>query len=238
MVILEAANASANVCNYQSQNKQGELQVVFATFMTLSLIFLLIRLYARLFIQSDSRLGIDDWITIFNTMVWTAYSLSVLIVAIPGGLGKDDWKLTTQDVSVLSLHSFIGQVVYYIVNASTKLVLLFFYLRIFPEKNTRRILLGTIVVIVCYAVAFGIAGINLCRPVDYFWRQWTEDSYQGHCSNYLLSSYIYSGLGLFFDVVIMVVPLYELRKLNMSWKRKISVGLMFSVGTVYVPSIS
>lgn len=202
--------------------------------MALSFIFVLVRLHVRLFIQTDSHLGIDDWITAFNLLAWSAYSLSVLISAIPEGLGKDDWDLTVHNVSMLSLHSFVGQLAYSIVNASIKLALLFFYLRIFPGRNIRRLLLGTIAVVILYATAFTITGVFLCRPVDYFWRQWTEDSYQGTCINYLLPSYVYAAFGIFLDLFIMAIPLSQLGKLKMGWKKKISVGLMFSVGIMYV----
>lgn len=202
--------------------------------MALSFIFVLVRLYVRLFIQTDSRLGVDDWITGFNLLAWSAYSLSVLISAIPEGLGKDDWDLTVHNVSMLSMHSFIGQIMYSIVNASIKLALLFFYLRIFPDKNIRRLLLGTVAVIICYAFAFTMASILLCKPVDYFWRQWTDENYPGTCINYLLPSYVYAGLGIFLDLFIMAIPLSQLKKLKMGWKKKINVGLMFSVGVMYV----
>lgn len=202
--------------------------------MALSFVLVLIRLYVRLFIQTDSKLGIDDYITIFNLFAWSTYSLSVLISAIPEGLGKDDWELTVHNVVKLSLHSFVAQLVYYTVNSSVKLAFLFFYLRIFPDKNIRRLLLGTIALITCYALTFTITGVFLCQPVDYFWRQWTDDTYEGKCINVLISSYVYSAFGIFLDLVIMAIPLWQLRKLKMGWKKKVSVGMMFSVGSMCV----
>lgn len=209
-------------------------EITFTTLMALSFVFVMVRIYVRMYIQTDSHLGIDDYITAFNLLAWSAYSLSVLLSAIPEGLGKDDWDLTTHNVSMLSMHSFIGQIVYSFVNASVKLALLFFYLRIFPETHTRRVILATIAFIMCYALAFAIVGVFLCEPVDYFWRQWVEDSYQGQCVNYLMPSYIYAAFGIALDVFIMAIPLSQLRKLNMGWKKKLSVGMMFSVGILYV----
>lgn len=139
---------------------------------------------------------------------------------------------------MLSLYGWFSQIAYSIANALVKLAFLAFYLRIFPYQSVRRVLLATAAIVVCYAFAFTIAEIFICRPVDYFWRQWTADDYSGKCIDVRVPIWVYSITGIALDLFIMAIPLSQTRKLKMNWKKKLSVGLMFCVGMLYVVLLS
>lgn len=217
------------MCHEQSQNMQGELTAIFASMLALSVAFVAVRLYVRLFLQTEAKMGADDWIIASALVIWSAYAIVVIVAAIPGGLGKDQWELTVGDVELLAFYSWLGQIMYCVANSWVKLGFLFFYLRIFQETNVRYLLLATVGLVSAYAFAFTITDIFLCQPVSFFWTQWTDKA-TGKCLNYLTPVFVFSGIGIFLDVFIMAIPLFQLRKLNMSLKKKISVALMFSVG--------
>lgn len=233
-IVPEAANASASVCQLESRNMQVEVAAVFSVMMVASVIFVAVRLYVRLFLQQEPTMGVDDWVVATATILWTACSLTVLLGAIPQGLGKDEWDITVKNVEMLAFYSWLGQLMYCIANTLVKLGFLFFYLRIFEEKNVRRLLLATVGIVVCYAIAFTIVNIWLCQPINYFWTQWTDDASTGTCLNYMATAWVFSGTGIFLDLFIMAIPLFQIRKLKMSLKKKASVGLMFCVGVLYV----
>lgn len=212
---------------------QGETVAVFATMLGAAAVFVLVRLYVRLALQTDG-LGADDWSIGASLVLWAACSLVVIFGAVPQGLGRDEWEMTVRNVEMLAFYSWLGQIMYCVANSLVKLAFLFFYLRIFRERVVRRLLMATAAVIVCYTVAFTIVDIWLCLPIDYFWKQWTDEDYPGTCVDYLLPSFLYSGIGIFFDIVIMAIPLAQLRNLKMSPRNKITVGLMFCVGILYV----
>lgn len=234
ITITEAANASASICHKPSQNMQGETAAIFAVMLAASVIFVAVRLYVRLFMQSEPTMGVDDWSITTALVLWTSFSLIILIGAIPEGLGRDQWELTVRNVEMLAFYIWIGQVLYCLANTLVKLGFLFFYLRIFEEKNARRLLLATVGVVVCYALAFTVVDIFLCHPVSYFWTQWTDTDSHGTCLHYMQPVWVFSGIGIFLDLFIMAIPLFQLRKLKMSLKKKASVGLMFCVGILYV----
>lgn len=213
---------------------QGETVVTFSVTLAVSCVFVAVRLYARLFLQSEHTMGADDWAVTTALVLWTACSFTVLLGAIPQGLGKDEWEMTVSNVEMLAFYSWLGQIMYCIANSLVKLGFLFFYLRIFQEKNVRRLLLATVGVVVCYAFAFTIVDIWLCQPISYFWTQWSDSASTGTCVQYMEPVWVFSGIGIFLDVFIMAIPIFQLRKLKMSLKKKVSVGLMFCVGILYV----
>lgn len=229
----EAAKASASVCNWETHDLQSETVAIFSVMLTMSAVFVLIRLYVRCALQTDG-LGVDDWSIGISLVLWTAFSLVIIFGAIPQGLGLEEWKMTVENVEMVAFYSWVGQITYCIANSLVKLAFVFFYLRIFRENVVRRLLMATAAIIICYTIAFTIVNIWLCLPIDYFWKQWTDEDYAGTCLDYMQPSFIYSGIGVFFDIVIMAIPLAQLRKMKMSMRNKISVGLMFCVGTLYV----
>jgi hypothetical protein len=67
-----------------------------------------------------------------------------------------------------------------------------------------------------------------CLPVRSAW----DRSVPGKCLN--LSAVIYSGAStsIILDFVIIALPIPELKTLNLTLKKKITLGLMFSVGSL------
>lgn len=233
-LLPEAAHTSAKMCGWKTGDVPTQMITVFISMLALSIISVIVRLYVRLFIQSDSKMGVDDWLTMFNLISWIAFTLLVLIGGVPRGMARNSWEMSPNNVESLALIGYISQTIYTVVNATVKLAFLFFYLRIFLDQKIRRVLLGTIVLISCYGVAFTFASIFACRPVDYFWKQWTNKDIQGVCISYLVPQFVYSGIGILLDLFILFIPMGQLRLLKLSWKKKLSVGLMFSGGIMYV----
>lgn len=81
---------------------QSETTAIFAVMLTGSVILVGIRLYVRLFVQADKKLGVDDWIIVSALILWTAASLCVLLGAIPQGLGRYPYILHI--LEALKLH--------------------------------------------------------------------------------------------------------------------------------------
>lgn len=114
-----------------------------------------------------------------------------------------------------------------------QLSLLAFYHRVFPEATlfVRRgawVLIGIV-------IAFGISNtftmIFQCTPVPFFWTSWAAET-AGTCININLFSWIRAAVEIAIDVSILSLPLPSLLKLQMSWKKKAQVLLMFALGFV------
>jgi len=66
-----------------------------------------------------------------------------------------------------------------------------------------------------------------CNPVAAFW----DRDIKGKCMNIQAIAYATSASAIIQDLMLLVLPLVFISNLQMKWSRKITVGLMFAVGT-------
>ncbi|KAK5239971.1 hypothetical protein LTR40_014133, partial [Exophiala xenobiotica] len=85
------------------------------------------------------------------------------------------------------------------------------------------------------SVGFGIANtfamIFQCTPIPFFWQGWAGET-TGTCININLFSWIRAAVEIGLDIAVLSLPIPMLLKLDMSWRKKIQVIMMFSVGFV------
>ena len=147
------------------------------------------------------------------------------------GLGKDIWTVPFDNITAFVRSFFIMEILYFGQITLLKLSLLFFYLRIFPGTNVRRLLWGTVVFNCLFGAAFVVAAIVQCSPIPYYWLRW-DGEHQGTCVDINALSWSNAGISIGLDVFMLVVPIWQLSGLKMHWKKKIGVGAMFLVGTL------
>jgi len=111
---------------------------------------------------------------------------------------------------------------------STKVSILFFYLRIFPDQIFRRVTWCLVVVAALTTLTFVCVDAFQCAPVSHYWRQW--DGEPGKCFAPSGPAWTISAIGIALDFLMLSLPLQQIRKLNLHWRKKLSVGLMFGVG--------
>lgn len=88
----------------------------------------------------------------------------------------------------------------------------------------------------CYAVAsinaiFYLVTILVdllrCRPIQY---HWDKSIPGGHCDNVDLLSPLSGGINVLLDLSILIIPQKIIWNLNLAFKKKIGVSLVFVVG--------
>jgi hypothetical protein len=112
-----------------------------------------------------------------------------------------------------------------------KLSILFFYLRIFPSPPFRRLLWATIIFDILFGAVFIIAGIFQCHPISYYWNQW-DGLHKGKCLNVNGLGWGNAIISILLDVWMLGLAISQLLHLQLHWKKKVGVGLMFAVGTL------
>ncbi|KAK2791300.1 hypothetical protein FQN52_004977 [Onygenales sp. PD_12] len=174
----------------------------------------------------------DDWaITVAMGFGLPLGGLAVVLA--DAGLGKDMWNVSFIDISYILKASsifFVQEVVYFATMNTTKVSILFFYLRIFPAPHFRVITYVVMAITVGYGIALIFAVIFQCSPVDMAWNHWDGEHTNVKCSNINLIGWVSSAINIVLDVVIIVLPTRELFRLALSTKKKIHILLMFSVG--------
>lgn len=115
--------------------------------------------------------------------------------------------------------------------ALTKISILLFYLRIFPNKTFRRLVHATLAVCTLYMVGFIPATILQCIPIRIAWQHW-DGQHRGKCINLNLEGWMSAALNIIFDIIVLCLPLRELSKLAMSRRKKAGIMLMFLGGSL------
>ncbi|KAL1857632.1 hypothetical protein Daus18300_010272 [Diaporthe australafricana] len=198
--------------------------------LAFSCIVVSIRLYVRIFLGDTGSVGTDDWIILATLVLGIPSTLLATLGAGGHGLGRDIWTLSFNDITLFAKYFYVLQILYVIGIPMVKLSLLFFYLRVFPARPVRRVLWGTIVLILIYCLTFLFVTILECTPISYFWESW-DGEHQGKCINLHAISWIQAGVSVGLDAWMLAIPLSQLPGLKLHWKKKVSVGLMFFVGT-------
>ncbi|KAK6076408.1 CFEM domain-containing protein [Seiridium cupressi] len=226
---LSAKNTTQTMCGAPIRNKTVEYNVVSTTLMAIACLFVLVRLgYRKFFTSTD--LGLDDWfifLTLINCVPSAVINVSMLSA---NGLGRDIWTLTPDQITNFALGFWIITLLYFSEVFVLKLALLFFYLRIFPGKNMRRIILGTVAFDILFGLGFIVTALLQCRPISYNWTNWRGEG-GGQCINISAVAWANAAVSISLDLFMLAIPLSQLRELNLHWKKKVGVALMFCVGT-------
>jgi len=113
--------------------------------------------------------------------------------------------------------------------ALTKVSILLFYLRIFPNPVFRRLVYVALAYCIGYILGTVIALVFQCNPISLAWDRW-DGEHPGKCFNLNLLGWMSAALNIVGDLIVICLPLHELSKLAMSRRKKAGVMLMFLGG--------
>lgn len=146
------------------------------------------------------------------------------------GFGVDVWMVEPETFSYALKLFYIDESFYLAVLVLTKISILFFYLRIFPQRKFRW---------ACYAVMgwVGLSGtvfvflqIFQCVPVSFVWEGWLGTFGPHWCLNVHALTYTAAAFSITQDLIILIMPLPLLWNLNTGLRQRIDIGIMFSLG--------
>lgn len=111
-----------------------------------------------------------------------------------------------------------------------KLAFLTLYLRLFPQQNVRQICHATIAVVVAGTLAFVIATITECIPLEKNWNK----KIHAHCIDNTAFRWSWAGFNTVTDLWVCLLPIPILWRLQMSLAKRLGAMLMFALGLFIV----
>lgn len=114
-----------------------------------------------------------------------------------------------------------------------KISVVLFLLRIFQTPTFRYISYGLIGINAAIGITWALVDSFRCIPTHLTWDGWTNEE-SGQCINFINSILVNCLVNIFVDAVIIILPVFEVSKLQMPLRKKLTVALMFVVGSVYV----
>jgi len=211
------------------RDRTKELATITIALAVLVLVFVAARLGYKLFARIS--FGLDDWFIIASVVATTPSIFVNVFGTTANGLGRDIWTLSHDDITDTLKFFWAVCVLYFLETALTKLSIICFYIHIFPSAKVRRVLWITFGVTVAWGVAFVVCGIFQCRPISFFWTHW-DGLHEGHCVEPNAIAWSNAITNIAFDLWILAIPLSQLRGLQLHWKKKAGVAIMFCLGTL------
>ena len=229
-VLSDITNITESTCGAPIRNKGHQYNIVSITLGVISATVLLLRLGYKLFI-ARATLGFDDWFILATVLTGVPTTIITSLGSIPNGLGRDIWTLEPQQITDFIHYFYFMSWLYYLDLAMLKMSLLFFYLKIFPGKGIRRVLWCTAGFNAVWGVLFALLSVLECQPISYFWTYW-DGEHIGSCLNTNAIGWANASISIAEDIWMLAIPLSQLRSLQLHWKKKIGVGIMFCTGTL------
>ncbi|KIN06776.1 hypothetical protein OIDMADRAFT_65100, partial [Oidiodendron maius Zn] len=143
------------------------------------------------------------------------------------GFGKHAWDVPPQNISSLAKLYYVSQILYLLVLHMTKASILLLFLRIFPDRHFRLVTKICLGWLVSLTAAFTIAIALQCVPASVIW----DTNVKGRCINSMVLIYAAAAFSIFEDIVIILLPVRELRNLNLRSGKKFSVIFVFVFGS-------
>ena len=114
-----------------------------------------------------------------------------------------------------------------------KLSVLLFYRRIFTIPTFQRISIMVMTLVIAWSLAFTLVLVFSCSPIS---TQWTRLGLNSapFCVNRQLVYLAIVISDLLLDCMIFILPIRMISKLHMPLRRKLAVGGIFLLGSMYV----
>ncbi|KAJ5881697.1 uncharacterized protein N7529_000369 [Penicillium soppii] len=226
--------------DYSNPWEYKENIIIVSVGLTLSTLFLAMRIYTRVCLLS--KFGWDDvsmilaWVGKIN-MTMRSQRLTILIGILFGdashgyrfgGTGIHMWNVTPEMFDVFQKVILAAAVIYVPALAFAKVALIILYHRIVNRQSIYVWSLHIIAAVICgYSIAIVFALIFACNPIE---RGWNSSIKTGYCVN-RSGLYIATAVtNIITDIALMVLPVPLVLGLQMPRIQKFGLLVMFIVG--------
>ncbi|OAL56104.1 hypothetical protein IQ07DRAFT_660462 [Pyrenochaeta sp. DS3sAY3a] len=226
---LITKNITMATCKAPPRDRSGLFKVTNIILGVISSAVVLLRLTSKIAL-SGAEFGLDDYSILITIMTMIPGTIINDQGTLKSGLGKDIWMLEFPHITNFVRFFYVLEVLYFAQLMMLKLSFLSFYHRIFPGVVVKRVILATAVFNIIVGVAFVVVGIFQCQPIDFFWNSWDRE-HSGKCINTSALGWASAAISIALDIWMLAIPMSQLVHLKLAWKKKVSVGFMFGVGS-------
>ncbi|KAI4270406.1 MAG: hypothetical protein LQ337_006703 [Flavoplaca oasis] len=151
--------------------------------------------------------GADDYVMIPALLLYVGWTAMAGYVNLHAGVGKPLWEITLGEYSV-------------------------WFKRIFVTNSQARIKYAIWLLLalqLVYLVVYSILPAFICRPLYKAWHPLERPNYFNDWYYYYTQVALYS-TSMAFDAILLVFPLYPVMKLQLPFKKRIGVSVLFMMG--------
>ncbi|OAQ79369.1 extracellular membrane protein, 8-cysteine region, CFEM [Purpureocillium lilacinum] len=223
-------NLTETACERPRRDASTRYDVMNITLGTITGLVVVARTIFKRAFSHRRALGADDWVVLAAITIGIPTTILNTQGLTKHGLGRDVWTLPAEELTNFVLYFYVMEVLYLTLMAMVKLALSLFYLGIFPGVAIRRLLWGTAAFNVAAGISAVATAIFQCTPISYYWTQWVEDR-PGKCIDINAAGWVHGSVNVAVDIWLLAIPLSQIRRLELHWKKKVGVAIMFLTGT-------
>ncbi|KAF2028703.1 hypothetical protein EK21DRAFT_69056, partial [Setomelanomma holmii] len=225
---VDITSFAADLCTaYPKESRVHELKTASIVTIALSIPFLLLRLYSRGL--KTKRLYLDDAYALIAGVFLITVSVIILQMSLKG-FGNHYWNIPVKNgVELLKLY-YVCQMLYILVQIFSKVAILALYQRLVPDFINwfQWSVRGMIMFMFTHGLVFLMLVVFQCRPINFIW----DKTLAGKCLPVnVVIGFTGAGLSIAEDFIILLLPIRELWKLQMSNRKKTGIILLLSVGS-------
>ncbi|TLD23792.1 hypothetical protein PspLS_06961 [Pyricularia sp. CBS 133598] len=231
---LAALRVSKVTCGETPRDEGWYYRIIVLVFSPIACLLAAIRLLSKGLVMGWHQMGLDDFF--IGVVIVTGIIPATIVTlngTIPYGLGVDIWAVPVDHIYQFLKFHFIVTIIFFFQVGMLKLSLLFFLLRIFLDRTVKRLLWATIATVAIFTTITTLAMALQCYPKpEAFWTAWDgSPEYQGQCKIQVTAlSLSNASFSVIMDIWMLAIPFWQLRKLQLETKKKLSVAVMFAMG--------
>lgn len=209
----------------EAQSHYPTIVAVSITLTVLMSTIVMLRFYVRGIMLKS--LGPDDWMILFGACCTISYN-ALCIGQTRWGLGLTIAARPRTDLDQFAILNYAGKSIYVGGIMAFKVSLCLSYLRILTNSMPlyRRVVWTILITCVCGHMGGAIVLIFLCKPIAKSWKP----QLKGTCISNASTVYGLGAISIFYDLVILFVPIPMLMALQMDRRRRIGLLGVFCLG--------
>ncbi|RBA17947.1 hypothetical protein FPRO05_10965 [Fusarium proliferatum] len=173
-------------------------------------------------------LRLDDFLTGASLIAcWVFYACTMGMVA-QGGCATNFWQVTQSQYESLLKWTIPVNIFYMLSSDLAKISLLFFYLRLSPERTFRIVIYVLISLFGLYALIYAMISLVGCQPIKASWDLAAQAT--GKCVDKFGFFLAASVANVVMDLVILLLPLRIVIPLQIPRRQKMSLLFLFTTG--------
>ncbi|KAG5917341.1 hypothetical protein E4U42_007272 [Claviceps africana] len=225
-----AKNTTEAACGRPPRDKSRKYDATSISLCVVTGILVVMRVIFKQWFSYQKQLSLDDWVIILSAAVGLPCTILNTAGLTANGLGKDAWTLRSSDLVEFGRYFFVQQILYLVLMTFIKVSLLCFYLSIFPNRRVRLLLWLTVAANLAWGFVCIVITIFQCSPVQNYWLRYLQQEGTGKCLNMNLLGWGNGAVSVAIDIWIIGIPMYQMRKLDLGWRKKIGAVVMFLTG--------
>ncbi|KAK3343865.1 CFEM domain-containing protein [Lasiosphaeria hispida] len=224
---IETARGAWEACGRPQRSRKADLLAPLSIEIP-ALLCVFLRLFSRWW--TVSRFEVDDYIMMLVALLYIVFE-SLGSIAAQIAFGVDIWTVKGANLTLSLKLFYIGETMYLTILTLTKLSILWFYLRIFPNVMFRSTAYVVMAWVSLSGVIFVILQIFQCVPIPFIWEGWKKGDFGPYrCFDINALGFTSAAFSIAQDIVIIIMPLPLLTKLHVSRRSKLGIIFMFSLG--------